>query len=269
MSKAIEQFETFWRQMKDLNPRERYVHPADEDIMTPAAAEKSLLQLHILPLPVNGNLRESDIVLVMLNSGYGDDDAAWDRVYPGEYEELQASKRRNIHQLYTVEDEYPFYDLNPLFCNHPGADYWKGGANLVVPRKRRGPAKLADLATHLSRHWNASLPAVYRELSNRLAVIERLAYPSKNSDKIDSRLLNTLPSCAQSFRLVTGLIAEGEKLVIIMRQAKAFGFTGPEDSTENLVVYKPVGEAIGAQMTMKSRGGPPMYMRMVRRRLTT
>ena len=65
MSQAITKFENFWRQM-DLGYRERYVHPADASFMTPLEVAKSKLQLQVLPLPVNGNLRRADVILVML-----------------------------------------------------------------------------------------------------------------------------------------------------------------------------------------------------------
>lgn len=260
MSKSVEQFEAFWRQM-DLKARPRYIHPADEAILTDSVADKAQLQLQLLPLPVNGNLRRAEIIVLMLNSGWGEDDAAWEEAFPNEHAAMLSAKRANLHQSHGTGDAYPFYDLNPRFQDHPGAAYWKGGANLVKPRRKPQEKRLAELAGALAVEWSVPLSAVYRELSNRIAVVQRCAYASKDGDELKT-IAKRLDSSAELIKFIRGLVDEDEKLVVVVRAASVVGLL-PADNARNLFVYEPQGPARFARMGMRpGEGGPVMFERL-------
>ena len=255
MSSAINCFETFWRKL-DLNASQtQFVHPDDAPHMTPETTEG--LALNLLPLAVNGSLKCADVVILMLNSGFGDSDVLWEKSHPNEYQVMLASQRANLHQSHGDEDHYPFYDLNPLFRDHPGAAYWKGGASLAVGKRQA--RKLASIAADLGGVRSESPQTVYREMSNRVAVVELLSYRSTKFKH--KSLFGKLPSCAEALKLVRTLVAENEKLIVIPRSVKEWGFSGPSDNTENLVVYDP-RQGAAASMTTRSAGGQAILARL-------
>ena len=255
MSNAISRFETFWRKLDVDSSHKQYVHPDDAPHMTPDSTKG--LALHLLPLPVNGSLKRADVVILMLNSGFGDSDNVWEASRPKEHQVMLASQRANVHQSHDRGDHYPFYDLNPQFCDHPGAAYWKGGANLAVPKRQA--RKLASIAAELGDAWNVSSDSVYREMSNRVAVVELLSYRSTKFKH--TGLFNKLPSCTESLKLVRGLVAENQKLIVIPRSVKSWGFAGSSDNTHNLIVYEP-SQGAAASMTTRSAGGQAILARL-------
>lgn len=255
MSNAINRFETFWRGIDLHSSHTQFVHPDDAPYMTPDKTKG--LALHLLPLPVNGSLKRAKVLILMLNSGFGDDDVLWETSHSKEDQVMLAAQRANVHQSHGSEDHYPFYDLNPLFRDHPGAGYWKGGAKLAVAKRQA--QKLASIAAELGKAWKASPETVYREMSNRIAVVEMLPY---RSTKFKHRgLFRKLPSCTEALKLVKTLIAENEKLIVIPRSVKEWGFAGAGDTTENLIVYDP-GQGAAASMTARSAGGQAILARL-------
>lgn len=237
----------------------RYVHPDDEPFMTPARTEG--LALHLLPLPVNGNLRHAEVLILMLNSGFGESDVLWEKAHPSEHRAMLASQRTNVHQSHTPDDYHPFYDLNPLFCDHPGAGYWKGGANLATAKRQA--KKLASVITELAHTWRVSTDVVDLTIASRVAVVELLAYRSTSFNH--RGLFKKLPSCAEALALVGSLVAENEKLVVVPRSVKEWGFSGPENNSENLVVYG-ANQGLSASLTTNSVGGQALLKRLLVRR---
>jgi len=232
-SPGIERFTAFWGQLVRAGDT-HIVHPDDRAVLTEKAAARAALQTHLVPLPVNGKLLRADVVIAMTNSGYGKGDAAWERRFKELHAQHVESKWRNVHQTHTPKDEYPFYDLDPRFRDHPGAAYWKGGAVPVVPIKRQ-QAKLKCLATELARIRGQTIDEVHRALANRLAVLELVPYASVNIKKLRG-IHKYLPSSQEAIKLLHGLAAEREKLVVVARSTSEFGFNH-EDSRAGLVVY--------------------------------
>lgn len=255
MSNATNRFETFWRKLDLRSSRQQIVHPDDIPYMTPETNKG--LALHLLPLAVNGSLKRADVVILMLNSGFGDGDALWETAHPNEHQVMLASQRANLHQSHGSEEQYPFYDLNPLFRDHPGAAYWKGGANLAVAKRQA--KKLGSIAARLSDVWNAPLETVYRGISNHVAVVELLAY--RSTEFKHERLFSKLPSCAAALNLVRALVAEDQKLIVVPRRVKEWGFVGCGDNTENLIVYNP-NQGRAASLTTRSAGGQAILARL-------
>ncbi|MDP2448518.1 MAG: hypothetical protein Q8M93_00615 [Polaromonas sp.] len=253
MNKAIRRFEDFWRGM-DLTSKSPYVHPMDERFFR--ANKTDGLQLELLPIPMNGNLRHADIIILMLNSGFSKDDINWESAHPEQHLLMLESQRRNIHQSHKDHD-YPFYDLNPTFKDHPGAAYWKGGANMAV--KRRQQQKLASVAGELVRVWKVELATVYREISNRIAVLQ--LFPYRSSTFGHSKLLRNLPSCLEATMVVRALVEDSNKLIVVPRSVKAWGFNGVSDNTENLIIYEP-HQARSASLSMNSSGGKAIFNRL-------
>ena len=255
MSNAINRFETFWRKLDLHSPHTQLIHPDDAPYMTAKTTEG--LALHLLPLAVNGSLKRADVIILMLNSGFGDSDVLWETSHPKEHQVMLASQRANLHQRHGSEDQYPFCDLNPLFRDHPGAAYWKGGANLLI--KKPQAQKLASIAAELGSAWNASPETVYRKMSNRVAVVELLAYRSTKFKH--TALFKKPPSCAEALKLVSTLVEENEKLIVIPRSVKKWGFSGPGDNTGNLIVYDR-GQGTSASITTRSAGGQAILARL-------
>ena len=255
MSNAISRFETFWRKLDVDSSHKQYVHPDDAPHMTPESTKG--LTLHLLPVPVNGSLKRANVIVLMLNSGFGDDDVLWEKSHPKENQVMNASQRANIHQSHGSEDHFPFYDFNPLFRDHPGAGYWKGRANLAIPKRQS--QKLASIAAELGDVWNVPPETIHREMSSRIAVIELLAYRSTKFKH--KRLFNKLPSCEEALQLVRALVAENQKLIVVPRSVKEWGFVGPSDNTENLLVYNS-NQGVSASLTTRSAGGQAIFSRL-------
>ncbi|KWT98153.1 MULTISPECIES: hypothetical protein [unclassified Variovorax] len=255
MSKGIERFERFWREL-DLSPKSLYVHPKDEPHLDPTKHPQ--FQLQVLPIPVLGNLRTAEAVILTLNAGYGDNDEAWRKAWPKEHEAMTAAQSANIQQQHTPGG-YPFYDFNPAFRTHPGVAYWKGGAELAV--KQRQMAKLRGVATELGQNWKVPLEEVHRVLAHKVAVLEWCPYRSKDFTATPS--LKSLPSVQEAMELARNLVLEGEKLVIVTRHIDAWGYQGSADSGENLVVYDKA-QGTSASLTMNSAGGRALLKRLLR-----
>lgn len=254
MSKGIEQFERFWREM-DLAPRALYIHPRDERMLDPA--QHPQFRFHVLPIPVLGNLRTAEAVILMLNAGYGDNDETWNKAWPSEHAAMTAAQKANLLQQH-APDDYPFYDFNPLFRMHPGAGYWKGDAELAV--KQRQMAKLRSVARELEHHWKVPLEQVHKVLAHKVAVLEWCPYRSKDFQR--SAGLAKLPSIIAARELAKALVEENDKLVIATRHIDAWGYEGSMDSKNNLVVYDR-RQGTAASLTMNSAGGKALLQRLL------
>jgi len=230
----------FWRRL-DLSDGP-YVHPDDRpffaryrphDLSHPpldaasyahdtVAQDPKFTHLSLLPVPYLGNLRRADIFILMLNPGFSQIE------YQVESnDDVITALRRNLAQD-VEKDDYPLWYLNPQFKHHPGHRYW---------------------ASHLKGVGS------HRELSNRIAVVERFPYHSKEFGH--TAVVRKLPSSITAKRFVREIVLprviRQEALLIVARGASAFGFS-QHDKAPNLIVYGP-GETAGAWLTDRSRGG--------------
>lgn len=254
MSNGIQRFEDFWRRM-DLTPRARYIHPDDAPFL--CAEEHPSLQFQLLPIPLIGNLRTAEAVILMLNSGFGKDDLVWEQAHPTEHASMLAVQRANLHQRY-FDGAYPFYDFDPRFRNHPGAGYWKGGAQLAV--RKRQQAKLSQVAEALACEWSVPVEQAHKHLAHRVAVLEWFPYRSTSFEWRSA--FQRVPSCQEALRLVRSLVNDNQKLIVVPRSVDKWGFRGFADGTDNLVVYDgPQGTA--ASLTLNSAGGKAILQRLL------
>jgi hypothetical protein len=246
MSKAVDDFTAFWRKFDITAPGPR-VHPADMDSLDHARAQAAGLQLQLLPLPVNGSLERASAVIVMLNSGFGASDAAWEANHPSEATEREASRARNILQSHTATDRYPFYDFNPRLADHPGAQYWR--------------KKLGSVCREIAIQRRLALDAAREFVANRVAVVQRVAYASSDSTGV-AKACGQLPSSMAAQSLVRGLIEEGKTLIIVVRGASALGLSRG-DEAENLVVFDPqTTEPVRADLSASSRCGKALVQHL-------
>lgn len=246
---GIDRFEEFWRGMDPTTPRDVHVHPADEPFVQAGPPGDKQLQLQVLPIPVNGNLRQADVVILMLNPNFDEmSDREWKMAHPAEYEYMVACQRANIQQRHP-HDAHPFYDISPLLGSHPGAGYWRGGS------------KLADIARELASNRRVSLDEAYIELSRRIAVLQLVPYRSKKFGR--HRLIKDAPSCMEAVALARYLAEKTNKLLIVQRKARDWGFEFPSNR-ENVIVYDPRREALSASLSLKSRGGSAILARLVK-----
>ncbi|OAK62067.1 hypothetical protein A3K87_19470 [Variovorax paradoxus] len=255
MSKGIEEFENFWRRL-DLSSRAPYIHPEDAGRLSPE--DYPAFQFQVVPIPVLGNLRSAEAVILMLNAGYGDNDEAWAKAHPREHALMTEAQMANIRQQHSPAD-YPFYDFNPAFQTHPGVAYWKGGAELAV--KQRQMAKLRSVAHELQARWGLPLEQAHKVLAHKVAVLQWCPYRSRDFKR--SGGLAALPSVRAALHLVRALVEENEKLVIVTRHVEAWGYEGSADSKGNLVVYDRK-QGTSASLTLNSTGGKALLARLLR-----
>ena len=258
MSKAIERFEHFWRRLRPDKERTRFIHPDDQPALTDSQAAE--WALHLLPQPVNGNLRRAEVLILVAGARAGDDDALWAQTHPGERASMAAAQHANILQSHGPTDAYPFSDLDPRFLDHPGAAHWRGGARSEMALGRQAK-KLASLAGELAHVWATSEEVAFRTLSHRIAVVHLLAYPAAGASPATPSLPRNLPSCQEAVALAHGLLAENQKLIVVPRSAKEWGFNGPADNRKNLVVYDAV-QGLSASLGTFSAGGQAILKRL-------
>jgi hypothetical protein len=231
MSEGISRYEEFWRRF-DCVADAPYVHPEDWDLLT--TRDRQHMQLNLLPLPVNGNLRSADVILLMLNPGFSDSDAKWGDA--SMRSALVASERANLQQRDWTND-YPFFDLNPDFVGSGGANYWAGPLG-------RMKGKLGHLANGLASAEDGDHSSIRRELANRVAVVQLVAYRSTSFADLQSGQSRAGPpqirlkSSLEAIQLARALVREGEKLVVVPYGIQRWGYPGPVMS-ERLVVYRP------------------------------
>lgn len=254
MSKGIEQFENFWRAM-DLAPSATYIHQKDAHVMRDENHRD--FQFQVLPIPVLGNLRSAEVVILMLNAGYGDNDEAWAHARPHEHALMVEAQRANIYQSHQPGG-YPFYDFNPAFKTHPGVGYWKGGAELAI--KQRQMAKLRGVALELQVRWGVPLEHVHKVIAQKVAVLQWCPYRSKDFKR--SGNLAKLPSVQAARKLACSLVDENQRLVIVTRHVEAWGYDGAHDSRGNLIVYDRK-QGTSASLTLNSAGGRAILERLL------
>lgn len=235
------------------------MHPDDQLWLADTRAAE--FSAHLLPQPINGNLRRAEVLILMPGARPGDDESLWSaQAHPGERASMAAAQQANLLQSHGPADPYPFFDLDPRFSDHPGAAYWRGGAKTAMPAGRQA-RKLASLAAELAHVWATSEEVAFRTLANRVAVLYLHAYPSAGSAGAGPSLPKNLPSCQEAVALVNGLLQENHKLIVIPRSPKEWGFNGPADNRKNLVVYD-AAQGLSASLGTFSAGGQAILKRL-------
>jgi hypothetical protein len=188
-----------------------------------------------------GNLRRADIIILLLNPGFGFAD------YYAETHSVSYRSRlkQNLIQQFD-EIEFPFVSLDPEFCWHPGFGWWEG--------------KLREVITRIAReNYNCNYRDALKDIANRIAAIEMIPYHSASFSAWS--LLNKLPSAQMAklyAREVLGRPADAgeKKLIIVTRRGPDWGLA----DSENVVVYKRA-ETRGASLGPRSRGGSAILRR--------
>ena len=245
-SDPITEFADFWRLFNFS--RSELIHPND-DI---ALVRRSQFELSLIPLPVVGDLRRPDVLILMLNPGFDNSDVWWERENPCFRETL----KRNL--LQDVRDsEYPLFYLDPQFAAHPGADYWYGDPSVTSTGTKRKQRKLKRLVEAVSRFRGCSLGEARREVAQKIAIVQQVPYHSRAFGSYD--LLRHLYTARKAVQLIKALL--GQKLIIATRAINHWGFSGPVNSTD-LVVY-PKSWATSASLSPQSWGGAAILHRLL------
>ena len=245
MNEAIDRFEAYWREFSPRRPL--HVHPRDA-----AFVRGSDLDLTLLPVPVVGDLRRAEVVILMLNPGLDAEDHSWE-----EREDFRdVLSRAAQHSL--GDATHPFFYLDPRFANHPGAGYWIGGRRAGPGRKTQ--QKLRAVTQELSRRRGTTFEAIQNELAYRIAILQLLPYHSRELKRQKTRLLKTVPSCDEARALVNGLRRQDRRLIVAPRSIREWGFSGPLVNP-NLVVY-PSACGASASLTPRSLGGDAIIRRL-------
>ena len=234
MTTPVQRFVDYWGQFEPNGPP--YIHPADAGLV-----RQGDFDLQLLPVPVNGDLREAECVVLMLNPGLDEEDHVWEQ-----REDFRAGLLNALAQTH-APDGHPFVYLDPAFERHPGAVYWAG-------------AKFKGVIEALASRDGVAIAAAQAHVARNVAVIQLCPYHSVSMRR--RALLETLPSSVQARRLAHNLVASGEKLVVAARAVRAWGFDEPVVS-EDLVVYKS-SQGRSASLSLSTAGGSAIVSRLPR-----
>lgn len=225
----IEDFVTFWRRLEAASP---YVHPDDLEALTPR--DKALMQFSLLPLPINGNLHEAEIVILMLNPGFSEGDLTWGS--QAQRASMAQSLLANIRQA-GWPDRYAMFDLNPSFVGSGGADYWVGN------ELDRPGGKFGHLVSALADGCSISKSEARRFVAFKIAVLQLVAYRAtsfrdlQNGQQRYGPPQSRLASSGIARRLADFLIEEKQRLVVVPYGIQHWGFFSAE-SNSHLEVYR-------------------------------
>jgi hypothetical protein len=242
MSKAIESFLEFWDKIKLCG--QPYLHPADRRF-----PNLDDFKISLLPIPFIGNLREAEAIILMLKTGLDDKDVFWEQ-----QPDFRAAVQGNLSQSF-IDNDFPFFYLDPRFSQHPGAGYW---AESRKNRGKRDLQKLRSVILTLAQRDSVSVAAARAHVARKVTVVQLVPYHSAKLKRRDVH--GNLPSVGQARTFVHDLIREKSKLVIAARSIRQWGFAGPHKS-ECLVVYSPA-QGASASLTMLSEGGRALISRL-------
>jgi hypothetical protein len=201
------------------------------------------LHLSLMPVPYIGDLRNAEIVILLLNPGFEYSDYWAETNAPDFRKRLVENLRQSFEDV-----EFPFIFLDPQFCWHSGFMWWE--------------KKLREVIRKIAAHrFNGDYREVLRSLSSNLACIELVPYHSSSFG--EHRLIERLPSVRAARQFVSdGLMAgatAGKRTVIVTRQVKTWGLK-PESGNNNLVIYEG-GHTRGASLGPNSSGGKAILRR--------
>jgi hypothetical protein len=199
------------------------------------------LHLSLLPVPYVGDLRNAEIVILLLNPGFGYSDY-WAESYGPDF------RKRSIETLHQSfgDTDFPFMFLDPTFCWHGGFLWWE--------------KKLREVIREIAaRKFKGNYREGLRSLSSKLACVELVPYHSSSFG--EHRLIEKLASVQAARDFVRGgLMADAQankRTVIVTRQVKAWGV---KPGTANLVIYEG-GHTRGASLGPNSSGGKAILQR--------
>lgn len=115
----------------------------------------------LLPVPYVGSMASADIFVLGLNPGFEHGDYYAECCVPEFHRRLVANLRQE-----PLEQDYPFFYLDPRFCWHPGFGWWERKFRDIV-------TGLTEMRPGYSYHDGP------REVSRRLLAIELVPYHSK------------------------------------------------------------------------------------------
>jgi len=197
-NQCADDFIKFWRQ--SIPKRPPFAHPSDfdalhvknsryihsesistfDDFVASARFgdfKDARLDLSLLPVPYQGDLREADIFVLLLNPGFGYTD------YYSEWEVPEFRKRREQNLVQDFEGiEFPFLGLDPDFCWHGAFRYWE--------------EKFRSVLRRIAEVKERSYLDVLREMSKRLVALQLVPYHSPRFRS--GPLINKLASTQQA-----------------------------------------------------------------------
>ena len=244
----------FWNKFEPSAP---YIHPDDRTALSPSSKDKyfhdgsknfnhfvmssrfgdfseSRFDLSLLPQPYAGDLKRAEIVILLLNPGFGFTDYYGEDRMAGFTQRLEENLRQSFHS-----QEYPFLWLDPGLCWHGGFVWWE--------------KKLRPVLTEIAKkYFKENYRLAMHDLAKRLACIELFPY---HSPRFGAHSIETLlPSVKAAQTYVKDVLQSeaiaGKKLVIITRRIKSWEGL---KKCENIVTYN-AGQARGASLGPQSDG---------------
>jgi hypothetical protein len=201
----------------------RFGKPKDKDF-----------HLSLLPVPYIGNLDKADIVILLLNPGFGlsdyhtQDDAEHSRLLV-----------KMIQQDFKGND-YPFLSLNPEMAWSGGFMWWEKKLSKV-------------LRTVADKYFEGSYLESLKLLSQRIAAIELVPYHSKVFGA--RRLIRKMPSALAAQAYIRDVLVpkarDGNATLIAARQVATLELP---PGVRNIVQYEPA-LARGAHLGPSTPGG--------------
>jgi hypothetical protein len=149
------------------------------------------LHLSLLPVPYGGDLRAAEIVVLLLNPGFGFTDYYAETRVP----KFRGRLERSLAQDFTGTD-FPFIWLDPQYCWHGGFLWWE--------RKLRDVMVIIADKKFGGRYLDAP-----RDMSRRLAHVELVPYHAPSFKA--HRLINDLPSVGAAKRFAQKILGEAAR----------------------------------------------------------
>lgn len=192
--------------------------------------------LSLIPSPYGGRLDTADIVILLLNPGFGISDYHVDAL-------SRRWKQRVIRQKLR-RAEFPFTSLNPNLCWRPGFMWWEKKLRSVIKRIA-------------AEKFNGSYLDAMRSLSQRLAAIELVPYHSGsfNAHKLVKILPSALAAREYVYKTLLPMARRGKVTLIVTRKTKEWGLP-----KAHVVTYKG-GHTRGAHLSVGSKGGKAILKR--------
>ncbi len=191
------------------------------------------LHLGLIPIPYLGNLKNATIFILMLNPGL----AAGDFHAEENNDNYKKTLFENLYQN-NLDNDYPFFALNPSFSWHPGFGYWH--------------KKLGQVIRKLAHRRKTSHLEALSILAKDLACLELVPYHSKSFGA--HSLINRLSSSKAMLEYVHDILVPqailGKVLIIATRRGRDWKL--PEH--EKIIIYDR-SESRASHLTPGSRGG--------------
>lgn len=208
----MEELINFWRQFQPNDNGGQLIHLGDLNALNDVDMQyftfhdyvnnpdnlfisNTIIHSGLIPVPYSGDLTNAEIFILMINPGFDHND-----YYSETIPEYRNALISNLHQE-NLNEDYPFFYLNPLFCHTSGGAYWlKKFNNIIKTLYQQGYGYEQILSL----------------ISKNTCVLELFPYHSKNFN-ISNIILNNCASVSLIRDFVQSII-ENNKLVICLRQ---------------------------------------------------